>query len=149
MYNQTNTARGAQGCGQAFEKFSQHGFGRHSRGPWGQVARRPKYNVPINIVDNETSFEVHIYAVGFAKENIKISINHDVLYVTGSREVDEASLPNFSSQEYPIKNFERMIGLNETVYKKGITARQQDGVLVITLPKTAEAKAPTQEIKVD
>ena len=149
MYNQTNTARGAQGCGTSFEKYSQQGFGRHSRGPWEQGGRRPKYNVPVNIVDNETSFEVHLYAVGFAKENIKISVNDDVLYISGTREVDEASLPNFSSQEYPIKNFERMIGLNETVDKKGITARQHDGVLIITLPKTADAKASTQEIKVD
>ena len=146
MYQQTNTHRGAERCGPAFEKFSKHGFDRHVKGPWGHGGRRPKYNVPVNIVDTETAFEVHVYAVGFAKENIKISVVEEVLYVSGTRPVDEANLPNFSSQEYPIKSFERMIGLSDAVDKNGITAKQEDGILKITLQKTKAAQTPAQEI---
>ena len=143
MYNQTNTAGGAERCGPANERFSRHGFG------YGRGYRRPKYNVPVNIADNDTNFEVHVYALGFAKENIKISVNNDVLYISGTRQVEEASIPNFTSQEYPVKSFERMISLNDTVDKTGITARQEEGVLILTLPKTKEAQTPAQEIKVD
>jgi HSP20 family protein len=140
MFRNYDSARGAQGCGHAYGKHGHHR---------GEHFRRPKYNLPINIADNETSFEVYVYALGYAKENIKISVQDDTLYISGTREADEANLPNFSKQEYPIKSFERMLNLNGQVDVAAITAKQEDGVLVITLPKNAEAQKPSQEIPVN
>src|SRR2546429_3752839 len=51
----------------------------------GEHFSRPKYNLPINIADNETNFEVYVYALGYAKENIKVSVHDDVLYISGDR----------------------------------------------------------------
>lgn len=129
------------GCGPAYGHH--HG---HYRG-WGGY-RRPKHNVPVNIIDNATHYEVHVYALGFAKENIKLSVTGDVLYITGTREIDENNKPNFSRQEYPIKSFERVLDLNGQVDTANITAKHENGVLIITLPKTAKAQNPDQEIKV-
>ena len=139
MFRDHNSARGAQGCGPA------HGKHGHFR---GEYFRRPKYSLPINIADNETNFEVYVYALGYAKENIKISVQDDILYISGTRTVDEENLPNFSKQEYPIKSFERMLNLNGQVDIAAISATQEDGVLIITLPKNAEALKPSQEIPV-
>ena len=140
MFRDHNFARGARGCGPA------HGKHGHHR---GEHFRRPKYNLPINIADNETNFEVYVYALGYAKENIKISVQDDVLYISGTRTVDEENLPNFSKQEYPVKSFERMLNLNGQVNVNDISAKQEEGVLIITLPKNAEAQRPTQEIPVN
>ncbi|HEY2582223.1 MAG TPA: Hsp20/alpha crystallin family protein [Mucilaginibacter sp.] len=139
MFRNYNSAREAQGCGPA------HGRHGHFR---GEHFRRPKHNLPINIADNETNFEVYVYALGYAKENIKISVHDDVLYISGTRAVDEENLPNFSKQEYPIKSFERMLNLNGQVDTANITAKQKEGVLIITLPKNAEAQKPSLEIPV-
>ena len=139
MFREHNSARGSQGCGPA------HGKHVHFR---GEHFRRPKHNLPINIADNETNFEVYVYALGYAKENIKISVQDDILYISGTRTVDEEKLPNFSKQEYPIKSFERMLNLNGQVAVDAISAKQEDGVLIITLPKNAEAQKPSQEIPV-
>jgi HSP20 family protein len=148
MFGRHHNARGAQGCGPASGKFRdsrfEH-FGRHMGGGF----KRPKYNVPLNIIDNETSFEVHVYAVGFLKENIKLSVTDDVLYISGTRTVSEDEEPNFSRQEFPIKSFERMLNLNGQVETADISAKQENGVLIITLPKTVDAQKPSQEIKVD
>lgn len=141
MFRNHNSARGAQGCGPA---YGQHGHFRE-----GGHFRRPKYSLPINIADNETSFEVFVYALGYAKENIKISVNDDVLYISGTRAVDENSLPNFSKQEYPVKSFERMLNLNGSVDINGIKARQEEGVLIVTLPKNQTAQNPSLEIPVN
>lgn len=140
MFGNYNSARGAQGCGHASGK---HGHFR------SEHFRRPKYNLPINIADNETNFEVYVYAPGYAKENIKLSVQDDILYISGTRTVDEENLPNFSKQEYPIKSFERMLNLNGQVEVAGISAKQEDGVLIITLPKNADAQKPSQEIPVN
>lgn len=133
----------------AFEKLSHFARNHFGRGPWAQNFRRPKYNVPVNIVDNTNSYEVHVYATGFDKANIRLSVADSVLYISGTRQVDENNLPNFSLQEYPIKSFERTIGLNEQVDTGNISAKQENGVLIITLPKTAEAQKPAQEVKID
>ena len=141
MYGKWNMA----GDHPAFAKQGHH-FGRRG---WGANFRRPKYNVPVNIAETENTFEVFVYAPHFDKENIKISLTDGLLHISGTRTVDENNLPNFVSQEYPIKSFERVVQLSEQVDTTNITARQENGVLIITLPKTAQAQQPAQEVKID
>jgi HSP20 family protein len=115
---------------------------------WGAGQRRPKYNVPMNVIEHEDRFEVQVFAVGFDKANIKLSVVDDVLYISGTREVADDYRPNFNRQEYPVKSFERVLDLNGKVATAEITATQNDGVLVITLPKTAEAQSRVYEVPV-
>ena len=42
-----------------------------------------------------------------------------------------------------------MLNLNGQVDAAAISAKQEDGVLIITLPKNAEAQKPSQEIPVN
>ncbi|PSR52971.1 hypothetical protein AHMF7605_05240 [Adhaeribacter arboris] len=144
MYRNYNTARDAQGCGSGFGKASFFGHHRFRN----NYFRRPKYNIPLNIIDNESAFEVHLYALGFAKEAIKITVQDDVLYISGTRTIDENNSPNFSHQEYPIKSFERILNLNGQVDTTKITAKQVEGILIVTLPKNAAAQQPAQEVTV-
>lgn len=146
MYGKWNTA----GDHPAFAKHG-HAFGRMGKrgfGP-GFGFRRPKYNVPVNIAENENTYEVYVYALGFDKTNIKIAVTDGLLHISGTRTVDENNLPDFISQEYPIKSFERVVQLSEQVDTNGINAKQENGVLIISLPKTAEAQKPAQEVKID
>jgi HSP20 family protein len=107
--------------------------------------RRPKYNVPINISEQEDSFTVYVYATAFEKENIKISVSDDVLYVRGTKAVDESTVPKFVLQEFPVRTFEREVQLRGQVDVQSISAKHENGVLLITLPKLAAA-SPRVEI---
>jgi HSP20 family protein len=104
--------------------------------------------VPLNILETETHYEAHLYASGFSKENIRLSIADDVLLISGTRTVDEGNLPNFIFQEFPIRSFERVIHLRGQVDVTNITAKQEDGILKIQLPKTPAAQKPSREIQV-
>ena len=115
----------------------------------GGFFRRPKYNVPINIAENETGYEVHVYAVGFDKENITITVEDDVLYIRGKREIDKDNPPKFKRQEYPVKHFERVVSLYGQIDTAQIQARQEDSVLIITLPKLPEAQQSSQKVNID
>ncbi len=117
--------------------------GRHHKWPV-----RPKYNVPVNIAETSDGFEVSVYATGFEKENIKITVSGDQLVINGTRTVDENHVPDFVRQEFPIRIFERVIGLNEQIDANGITARQENGILYVILPKTNAAKTPAQEVQI-
>lgn len=114
------------------------------RGAW----RRPKYNVPVNIIERETEYEVHVHAITYPKEGIKVAVVEDTLYISGKRSPQDAS-PNFFLQEYPIKSFERSFELSERVDKANIKATHKDGILIINVPKTEAAQNPQVEIEVE
>lgn len=136
MYQTCNTA------GRA----SAYGYRNPAYANW---RRRPKYNVPVNIEEKENSYEVSVYATGFDKENIKLSIVEDTLHISGTRTIEENAKPSFTKQEFPVKSFERVLYLNGLIDTAGINARQENSVLIITLPKTPGSQQPEQEIKID
>ncbi len=153
MFGRHFKTRGAQGCGPAaaFGRGPLEHWGRHlmEHRLMGELGlRRPKYNVPMNVANHDTHYEAHLYATGFDKADIKLTVTDDVLYITGTRTLDGPE-PNFTKQEFPVKNFERMLNLHGQVDTAAISARQENGVLIITLPKTQQAQQPAQEIKVN
>lgn len=115
-----------------------------NQGPGGW--RRPKHNIPVNIIESGEGYELHVHALTYSKESIKVSVIDDMLYITGTREPKDSS-PNFVLQEYPIKSFERSFELSHKVDKDNIEAKFAEGVLIITVPKTKEAQKP--EVTID
>jgi HSP20 family protein len=134
-------------CNTAVPGTARRGI-QYQRSAFGASYRRPKYNVPVNIAENESNYEITVYAVGFSKENIKLSVVDDILYISGTRTIDDNNPPNFIKQEFPVKSFERSFLLNGQVVTANITAKQENSVLIVTLPKTPEAQKPEQDIKV-
>ena len=72
----------------------------------------------------------------------------DRLVISGTRIVDESTIPVFVKQEFPVRVFERVIGLSEKIDRSGITARQENNILYVFLPKTREARTTTREIEI-
>lgn len=142
MFYQCNTGRRGKGYGMPFGKFAFAG------NPFAGGLRRPKYNVPINVVENENDYEVKVYATNFSKDEITVTVVDDMLYVSGKKEIDEENAPNFVLQEFPIKNFERILALNGKVDIKNISARSENEILIVTLPKSTESLNKGQKIEV-
>ncbi|TXF89120.1 Hsp20/alpha crystallin family protein [Neolewinella aurantiaca] len=124
-----------------------HPGGGHGRRMGGPGRRRPRHNVPVNIEETANSFIARVYCVGFAKENVKINLIDNMIYISGSRQ-PENEFPDWLLQEFPIKSFERWFELSEHVDQEAITATFEDGILVITAPKTSAAQAPEREITI-
>ena len=136
MFRSWKHADWAQAWEEKARRHRQRGF------------RRPKYNIPVNIVENEDEYEVHVHALTYAKDQIKVSVLDDTLYISGRREpADE--YPNFLLQEYPIKSFERSFELSDHVDRGNITARYEKGVLIVMVPKLKAASGPEQEIEIE
>ncbi len=119
---------------------------RMNRGSWGY--RRPKHNIPVNIIDHENRIEVRVHALTFDADDIVVSVTDNVLYITGKREpaVDK---PDFLLQEYPIKSFERSFELDSDLDVENVEARMSDGVLVITIPHGEKAAGPDIRVEIN
>ena len=118
----------------------------HRRPQYGP--RRPKHNIPVNIEETPTGFRAYVYCVGFDKENVRISLTNNLIYISGSRR-PENDRPDFLLQEYPIKSFERWFELSEQVDQSAVTATFEGGILIIDAPKTQESQRPEREVPIE
>ncbi|MBL7472665.1 Hsp20/alpha crystallin family protein [Robertkochia sediminum] len=100
-------------------------------------------NVPaVNIVENETGFELELAAPGMKKEDFNIEVDNHVLTIsneqkTETSEVDKAK--NYSRREFYYSAFRRAFNLPKTVNSEAISATYTDGILKIGIPKKEEA----------
>lgn len=114
---------------------------------------------PVDIFNTERAFVVHVALPGAKKEDVGVDWNPDnnTLGISGviHRPGDEEFIQGLVSGERRVGLFERNITLpppglapeNEDIDGFSITARMEDGVLIVTVPKTE--KGWTEIRKVD
>ena len=117
-----------------------------NRGSWGY--RRPKHNIPVNIIEYEDRIDVCVHALTYDPDDILVTVTDGVLYISGTRE-PEVDKPNFIVQEYPIKSFERSFELGNHLNLDNIQAKMKDGVLVVSIARDEKAKGPDKTIKIE
>ena len=94
----------------------------------------------MNVADHGDHYQIQVYAVSFDKADITVRVVNDQLVIQGTRAHDTAGTPdrndpNFLLQEYPLKSFERVLPLSNRVDTTAIVAKQENGVLILTVPK--------------
>jgi HSP20 family protein len=86
---------------------------------------------------------------GLKKEDVKVSIENDVLQIFGERKFEEEiKKENFHRIELNYGDFLRRFTLPTYVDPAKISAEFKDGLLMIVLPKREEAKTKLVEVKV-
>jgi HSP20 family protein len=102
----------------------------------------------VDIWEEEKAFEIHVAVPGVAKEDFKIEVNDHVLTVSGERKfTKEKKDSNYHSVETQFGAFKRAFTLPENVDAGNITAKYNNGILEVTVPKD-EKKVLKASIKV-
>ena len=93
----------------------------------------------INIFEKETSLVILIEAAGVKPENIKITVERNILTISGKRE-DPFSKEQrrFYSMEIAFGTFERRVNLPYPTDPEKAVVEKKDGFIQITLPKVRE-----------
>ena len=100
-----------------------------------------------DIKETEKALHVELDLPGLAKEDIDISLEDNVLTVSGERRfVKEETKQNVHRMERFYGKFSRSFRLSRNVDRDGVKATFRDGVLALELPKTPEAQA--RQIKI-
>ena len=99
--------------------------------------------VPVNVREKEDRYEVDVIAPGCRKENFSIQIRDNELVIS-LRQNDEKSEQDEKAgwvrNEYMLKTFSRAFTLDHTIDVEKITAKYEDGILQIVLPKNEKAR---------
>ena len=99
----------------------------------------------------ETDKEIVVKAEipGLKKEDVKVSIENNVLTLRGERRLEEeVKRENFHRVERTYGEFLRSFTLPAFIDATKILAEFKDGLLMVALPKREEAKAKQIEVKV-
>ncbi len=103
----------------------------------------------VDIMEDEKAFELHVAVPGMNKEDFKIDLNDNYLTVSGERKLSkEKKENNFYSVETQYGTFSRTFTLPEHVDAQKISAKYNNGILEILVPKD-EKKTLKQTIRVN
>lgn len=96
----------------------------------------------VNIIENDDSFEVEVAAPGFEKNDFNVELNNAVLTVSSEKQIENETKDDerFTKREFSYQSFSRSFTLPETVESDKITAKYENGILNIVIPKKEEAK---------
>ena len=104
------------------------------------------FSPAMDVLEGEDAYTVRVEVPGVAKDEIKLSIEDEVLTISGDRREEQA---NLLIRERRYGAFERRLKLPEGIDLEKVDARHEDGVLTIELPKKEEAKLLRREILVN
>ena len=103
----------------------------------------------VDILESDDSFEIHAELPGVKQEDVKLSLNNNVLTISGEKKQEvKEDRDNVVRVERSYGRFERGFSLPTTVQADKVRASFNDGVLKIVLPKAEQAKARTIDIDV-
>ncbi|MCH3917247.1 MAG: Hsp20/alpha crystallin family protein [Spirochaetia bacterium] len=102
---------------------------------------------PMNIKENNDGYEVELEMPGVNIKDVSIKLDKHLLTVSSdqSKEKEDKS-KKYLVKESTRRSFSRSVSLGEDVNEDGITAKLDDGVLKIVLPKKPEAKAKAPKL---
>lgn len=103
----------------------------------------------VDIVESEKAFELHVEVPGMNKDDFNIEIKDNYLTISGERKFStEKKEKDFHSIETRYGSFSRSFTLPETVSADKISAKYNNGILELTIPKD-EKKALKTTVKVN
>jgi HSP20 family protein len=96
------------------------------------------YVPSVNISENKESFNMVLSVPGFRKEDIKVELENELLTISGKIHKEGEETPSdevFSRKEFSRGSFRRSFRLPENADGENCTARQENGILYLSIPK--------------
>jgi HSP20 family protein len=102
----------------------------------------------MNIKEHDRNFEIELAAPGFSKEDFKISIEEDILRISGEQQgKEEEKEDEYTRQEFRYRTFERSLALPETIdFDQELKATYKDGILKLNLLKKEVTKPTPKKV---
>ncbi|OCB75095.1 heat shock protein Hsp20 [Flavobacterium glycines] len=102
----------------------------------------------LNIKENKDFFFVEVAAPGFEKSDFKIELNNDLLTVSSEKKLNNEVKDGerITKQEFSYQSFSRSFTLPELVDEEKISAKYENGILSISIPKKEAAKPKSPKL---
>jgi HSP20 family protein len=107
-------------------------------------------NAPaVDIVEKDNAFEVTADVPGFDDKSIEVQVVNGSLWIKGERKSEkEERQKGYHLSEREFGSFQRCFRLPDGIDTDNIEATLKQGVLMVTLPKTADAQKVAKKIDI-
>lgn len=104
---------------------------------------------PANIVEKADQYKIELAAPGMEKSDFNIKLDGKILTISAEKKT-EATTENekMIRKEFGYKAFKRSFTLDEKIDAANITAKYENGILNLELPKKEEVKGGAKEITI-
>lgn len=125
---------------EAFRGFDMPAF--------GQMMTRSGTWPTVEVSENEKEIRVIAEVPGLEEKDIEVTLDDGVLAIRGERKSETEDKDRQFSERY-YGRFERRLALGHDVEEDKVDATFKNGVLLVTLPKTAKAQASAKRIAIN
>jgi HSP20 family protein len=121
---------------------------------WGfnGISKSPhSTQVPVNIRETDKTYELELSAPGFKKQDFHLDLDGDRLTISGVHNEEnrkEDKNETWFRKEFKRGQFARTFNLDDTVDAGKISARYEDGILYLSIPKKEHAQKVTRSIEI-
>ena len=106
----------------------------------------------VNVKETDKEYTMELAAPGIKKEYCRVGINDEgfltVAIENKQEHKHEDKNHHYLRREFSYSNYEQNYTLPDDVQKDNISAKVEDGILTITMPKTAQKEKVTKSIEI-
>jgi HSP20 family protein len=106
----------------------------------------------VNVKEDEKAYTMEVAAPGIKKEYCRVSLNEDgnlsIAIENKMEHKEEDKKQHYLRREFSYTNYQQSYSLHEDVVKDKISARVENGILTVTLPKQEKEAKVSKSIKI-
>jgi HSP20 family protein len=117
---------------------------------FGKTVREDVFGFPpVNILEKQNTYQLQVAAPGFDKADFNVKVDGNLLTISAAQkeEVKDETAKSIR-KEFSAKSFKRSFTLDEKIDVAGISAKYDNGILHLELPKKEIAKNDSKEITI-
>lgn len=104
---------------------------------------------PVNIKERNDHYSIDMAVPGFDKADFQVRLDNQILTISAEKKDEKnENTDKLIRREFSQKSFSRSFTLDDKIDADNITARYENGILVLNLPKKAEARNGAKEINI-
>ena len=106
----------------------------------------------VNVKEDEKAYTMEVAAPGIKKEYCRVSLNEDgnlsIAIENKMEHKEENKKEHYLRREFSYTNYQQNYSLPEDVVKDKISARVENGILTVTLPKQEKEAKVSKSIQI-
>ena len=106
----------------------------------------------VNVKEDEKAYTMEVAAPGIKKEYCRVSLNEDgnlsIAIENKVEHKEEDKKQHYLRREFSYTNYQQNYSLPEDVVKDKISARVENGILTVTLPKEEKEAKVSKSIEI-
>lgn len=116
----------------------------------GRTFREDVLNFPpVNIVEKAEGYQVELAVPGYEKADFNVKLDDKILTIsTEKKDSSTESTDKMIRKEFTYKSFKRSFTLDDKIDAENISARYENGILKLELPKKENQKAAAKDINI-